>query len=134
MFKYALVLKDKGDLALSARVLEKALKTIQDLDAVPCIALSRMSLGTVMGLCGKKKKPTLIERGPKATGESRSHAGPVRGLSCSGNLQAGRESTLEANSICPQAETLIFRTDYQPLKIQLYSAQADLHLAEKRLS
>ncbi len=47
-----------------------------------------------------------------------------------GTFKLGMDQRTEAKFYLSQAETLIFRTDYQPLKIQLYSAQADLHLAE----
>ena len=47
-----------------------------------------------------------------------------------GTFKLGVDQRIEAKFYLSQAETLIFRTDYQPLKIQLYSAQADLHLAE----
>jgi len=56
---------------------------------------------------------------------------------CEGYLAMGRfklrtGQSIEAKFYLSLAETLIFRTDFMPLKIQLFRAQGELHQADKR--
>ena len=120
LFNMALVLKDKGDLTQSTRVLKEALKVFQDLDAVPCIALCKMNLGTILGMSGKGDEADALLCEALRLSESLGAMPDLcEGYLAMGTFKLGMDQRMEAKFYLSQAETLIFRTDYQPLKIQL---------------
>jgi tetratricopeptide (TPR) repeat protein len=128
IFNMALVHKDKGDLFRAHTMFEESLNIFENLDAVPCIALAKLNLGIILGQTGQ-----LIG----ADEQFCEAIGLLEGLGalpdlCEGYLAAalfkirgGR--SLEGRFYLSQAETLISRTDYQPLKIQLYNIQGELY-------
>jgi tetratricopeptide (TPR) repeat protein len=128
VFNMALVYKDKGDLVRAHAMFEEALNLFQNLDAVPCIALSKLNLGIILGQTGQ-----LIDADELFC----EAIGLLEGLGalpdlCEGYLAAAlfkiREGRfLEGRFYLSQAETLISRTDCQPLKIQLYNIQGELY-------
>jgi len=133
MFNIALVHKDRGDLVQAAQTFIKSLKIFQNLDAVPCIALTKMNLATILEMSGQL---TEAEERLREALNALEALGAMPDL-CEGYLAMGRFKLrtghcIEAKFYLSLAETLIFRTDYTPMKIQLFRAQGELHQAEKR--
>jgi tetratricopeptide (TPR) repeat protein len=128
LFNMALVYKDRGDLAGAGTLFGEALQIFQGLDAAPCIAQARLQLGVMLGQEGR-------------AGEADEHfdyairlqedLGALPDL-CEAYLAraqfAVREGRMaQAEFYLSRAETLISRTDYQPLNILLCSVKGELH-------
>jgi tetratricopeptide (TPR) repeat protein len=128
IFNMALVHKDRGDLARAETMFTEALNLFQNLDAVPCIALAKLNLGTILGQMGQLNDSDVLFCEAIALLEG---LGALPDL-CEGYLAAAlfkiREGrSLEGRFYLSRAETLISRTDYQPLKILLYNTQGELY-------
>lgn len=98
----------------------------QMLGALPCIASAKLNLGIVSGQMGRSLDA--IEFFAQSIGMLEG-LGALPDL-CEGyiavalfNIREGQ--TMQSRFYLSRAETLISRTDYQPLKIQLYSAQGE---------
>jgi tetratricopeptide (TPR) repeat protein len=124
----ALVYRDLGDFAGACTLFGEALQIFQSLDAAPCIAQARLNLGIILGLKGQANEAD--EHFDYAI-RLQEALGALPDL-CEGYLARAqfmvREGrTTQAEFYLSRAETLISRTDYQPLHILHYNVQGELH-------
>lgn len=131
LFNMALVYKDMGDLNRARTLFDVALDIFQDLDALPCVASAKLNLGIISGQMGRSDEA--IELFSQSIGILEG-LGALPDL-CEGYIAAALFNIQEGHSMqsrfyLSQAETQVSRTDYPPLKIQLYRAQGERFLKD----
>jgi tetratricopeptide (TPR) repeat protein len=133
-FNMALLYKDKGDWPRSGEMFERSLGAFLRLGALPCVAMCRMNYGIVQSSLGKDKEAEENLSSAQSIFES---MGAVPDLceSCIAlarfKLKSG--SPAEGRFYLTEAETMIYKMSYEPMRISLHMAWGEFYQAEGSL-
>jgi tetratricopeptide (TPR) repeat protein len=132
LFNMSVVYKEKGAWDKAIDLLESCMKAFTKLSASPCAGIARLHLGEIKEKRGASREAEELIQSAVDTFED---LGAIPDLSEAYLSMAGLKLRLglhhEAKFYLSEAEALIYRIDYEPMRIQLYNLWGQFYQEEK---
>jgi tetratricopeptide (TPR) repeat protein len=130
-FNIALIYKDKGDWSRALEMLERSQEIFLQLGAAPCIAMVKMNQGIIHSVLGLYEK---AEDSLSSSVAMLENMGAIPDL-CEAYIAMARfklkaDLPAETRFYLSEADALIQRINYEPVRIMLYSAWGEFYQEE----
>ncbi|HSD57523.1 MAG TPA: tetratricopeptide repeat protein, partial [Methanotrichaceae archaeon] len=134
-FNIALIYKDKGDWSRALEMLERSQEIFMQLGAAPCIAMVKMNQGVIQSALGQYGKAEESLSGSVGIFEN---MGAMPDLTeayiAMARFKLKADLPVEARFYLSEADALVHKINYDPIRITLFSAWGEFYQGERLYS